>query len=612
MRRPGDLQSIASLEPEKARRRAQVAGRLVQELRQHGRTLAVSFAFVLVQVGSTIAAPKVVKHAIDADIGSGDGRGLLRTMAGLFCIYVVGALCARAQVRRIGVIGQHVLAELRGKLFNHLLKLPLQYFDRRPIGDLMSRLLSDVDTLSQLFGGALTQLTGPLLALVGIMVSMLVDDVRLALACFMIIPAMLLTTWFFAARARKAYRKTRETVGDVTANLQEEIVGVRQAQAFNRTERNIQKFRDRNAANRDANVQATGVTSAFSPTIDMLATLGTALVIGYGGIRVLHGELTLGLLTEFLLYVGYFFRPVQLAATTYTLMQSALAGSERIYEILDEAPEPQDAPGAKELQRAEGRIELCDVSFSYDPLRPVLHGVSFTVPAGQTVALVGKTGAGKTTVAALVPRLYDVTSGTVLLDGVDVKQLTRASLRKQMAMVLQEPFLFSGTIHDNIAYGKPGATREEVEAAAKAVHAHEVIAALPKGYDTVLGESGATLSQGQKQLLAFARAVIADPRVLILDEATANIDTRTEALIQMALGKLLAGRTSIVIAHRLSTIRTADQILVIEQGKVVEQGTHDQLMAKGGLYAELYARQFVEPAEAREAVTTAKPAPAVA
>jgi ATP-binding cassette subfamily B protein/subfamily B ATP-binding cassette protein MsbA len=497
------------------------------------------------------------------------------------------------------VIGQHVMADLRARLFSHLLRLPLGYFDRRPIGDLMSRMQSDVDTLSQLFAQGMTQLLGALFGLLGIMVAMLWQDVRLALACFLIIPAMVLTTWFFAARARKAFRKTRETVGNVTANLQEEIVGVRQAQAFNRTELNIQRFRDRNAANRDANVQATGITSAFSPVIDVLATLATALVLGYGGLRVLSGELTVGLLAEFLIYVNLFFRPVQMAA---------LAGAERLFDILDEAPEPADVPGAKEVQRAEGRIEFRDVAFSYDPLRPVLHGVSFQVQAGQTVALVGKTGAGKTTVASLVPRLYDATAGAVLLDGVDVRQVTRRSLRRQMAMVLQEPFLFSGTIAENIAYGKPGATREEIERAAKAVHAHDLIAALSKGYDTPLGEAGATLSQGQRQLLAFARAVIAEPRVLILDEATSNIDTRTEALIQMALGKLLAGRTSIVIAHRLSTIRTADQILVIDQGKVAEQGTHDALMAKGGLYAELYARQFVEPAAAREAVT----APAVA
>jgi len=609
MRRAGDIQSIASLEPEKAQRRGQVARRLLRELRPHRSTLLAALGFVTVMAVTSGVAPMLVRRAIDYDIGSGDGRSLLQTMGMLLVVYVVGSACARAQIRRVGVVGQHVLAGVRERLFGHLLELPLGYFDRRPIGDLMSRLLSDVDTLNQLFSQGLMQLIGSLFGLLGVMVAMLAQDVRLALACFTIIPVMVLTTWFFAARARKAYRKTRETVGDVTANLQEEIVGVRQAQAFNRTELNIQRFRDRNAANRDANVQATGVTSAFSPAIDVLATLSTALVIGYGGLRVLQGQMTVGLLAAFLLYVAGFFRPVQLAATTYTLMQSALAGAERIYAILDEAPEPEDARDAKEIQRAEGRIEFRDVSFSYDPLRPVLLGVSFTVQPGQTVALVGRTGAGKTTVASLVPRLYDATGGAVLLDGVDVRQVTRRSLRRQMSMVLQEPFLFSGTIAENIAYGKPDASREEIERAARAVHAHELIAALPRGYDTPIGESGATLSQGQRQLLAFARAVLTDPRVLILDEATANIDTRTEALIQMALGKLLAGRTSIVIAHRLSTIRTADQILVIDQGKVAEQGTHEQLMARGGLYAELYARQFVEPAAAREAVAAAAPAP---
>lgn len=601
MRRLGDITQIASLEPEKAKRRGQVARRLLGEMRPHLGTIVAAFGFIAVAAVAQGLGPYLVGRAIDRDIATGDGAGLARTMLLLFGVYLVLAAAQREQTRRVGVIGQQVLAGLRGRLFGHLLKLPLGYFDRRPIGDLMSRLLSDVDTLNQLFSQTLTQLLGALLGVVGIMVAMLVLDPRLAAACFTIIPVMLLTTWLFAARARKAYRKTRETVGDVTANLQEEIVGVRQAQAFNRTDLNIQRFRGRNAANRDANVQATGITSAFSPTIDLLATLATALVIGYGGARVLAGELTVGLLAAFLIYVQYFFRPVQLAAAAYTLLQSALAGAERIYDILDEAPEPPDADDARELQRAEGAIELRDVFFAYDPLRPVLQGVSFAVQPGQTVALVGRTGAGKTTVASLVPRLYDATSGAVLIDGLDVRKVTRRSLRAQMAMVLQEPFLFSGTIGENIGYGRPGATPMEIEQAARAVHAHELIAALPGGYGTVIGESGATLSQGQRQLLAFARAVIADPRILILDEATANIDTRTEGLIQLALGKLLKGRTSLVIAHRLSTIRTADQILVIDQGRVAEQGTHDQLMQRGGLYAELYERQFVEPAEARQA-----------
>jgi ATP-binding cassette subfamily B protein/subfamily B ATP-binding cassette protein MsbA len=586
---------MAEVEDQRANNRGAVARRLLGELWPHRGTLAVALALIGVSALAQMAAPYLVSLAIDRDIGSGDRLGLLRTMLLLLGVYGVGALAQRAQTKRVGETAQRVLATLRTRLFEQLQALPLTYFDKRPIGDLMSRLLSDVDTISQFFSQGLTQLLGPLLALMGVLGMMLVLHVRLALACFTLVPVMLVTTWFFAARARRAYRKTRQTVGNVTAELQEEIVGVRQAQAFNRTEVNIRRFRDRNAANRDANVAAVGVTSAFSPAIDVLSTLSTALVIGYGGHLALHGHLSVGLLAAFLIYVQQFFRPVQLAASVYTQMQSALAGSERVYSILDEPREPADAPDALELGRAEGRIIFEQVSFAYDAAHPVLHEVSFEVEPGQTVALVGRTGAGKTTVASLIPRFYDASAGTVSLDGHDVRRVTRASLRRQMAMVLQEPFLFSGTIAENIGYGRPDASREEIEAAARAVHAHDFIAALPKGYDSVIGEGGSTLSQGQRQLLAFARAVIADPRVLILDEATANIDTRTEALIQRALSTLLAGRTSVVIAHRLSTIRHAALILVIDAGRVVERGTHEELLARGGLYAELYHRQFREP-----------------
>jgi ATP-binding cassette subfamily B protein/subfamily B ATP-binding cassette protein MsbA len=454
----------------------------------------------------------------------------------------------------------------------------------------MSRLTSDTDTLSMLFSQGLTQLLGSLLGLIGIMIAMLALDVWLALVCFTIIPVMLGTTGLFAARARAAFRKTRETVGNVTADLQQEIAGVRQAQAFNRTEVNIQRFRARNAANRDANVAAVGVTSAFPPFIDVLSTIAMAMVIGFGGWQVLGARITIGLLAAFLIYVQQFFRPVQLAAAVYAMIQSSLAGAERIYGILDQQPEPPDAPGAKVLGQIEGRLDFEHVAFAYDPASPVLHDVDFSAAAGKTIALVGRTGAGKTTIASLIPRFYDVTGGAVRVDGHDVREVTRASLRAQMAMVLQEPFLFTGTLAANIALGRPDATRAEVEAAARAAQAHDFIAALPAGYETAVGSGGGQLSQGQRQLVAIARALLSDPRILILDEATANVDTRTEGLIQRALGTLLKGRTAVVIAHRLSTIRDADEILVIDAGRIVERGGHDALLAAGGLYADLHKR----------------------
>ncbi|HEV3477367.1 MAG TPA: ABC transporter ATP-binding protein, partial [Rubrobacteraceae bacterium] len=483
-------------------------------------------------------------------------------------------------------------------IFERLLRLPLRYYDRRPVGDLMSRVTNDVDTLNQLLSQGFTQLLGSLFSLIGIVVAMLILDWRLALVCFTMIPVMLLTNVLFARRARRAFRVTRETVGDVTAGLQEEIVGIREAQAFNRIEANIERFRERNAQNRAANVQAVAITSAFAPTIDVLSTLSTAVVVGFGGYLVVTGTLTVGLLTAFLIYVQQFFRPVQLASQVYTQAQAALAGAERIYNILDEEPEPHDPLGTPELHEVEGRIEFENVTFAYEPGRPVLHDVSFEVERGQTVALVGPTGAGKTTIANLIPRFYDVSAGSVRVDGHDVREVERRSLREQIATVLQEPFLFSGTVAENIGYGRPGASREEIENAARAVSAHGFISALPEGYDTVLGTGGGTLSGGQRQLVSFARAVLADPRILILDEATSNVDTRTEALIKEALRTLLEGRTSVVIAHRLSTIRNADLILTIESGRIAERGTHSSLLAAGGLYADLYRRQFREPAAA--------------
>ena len=592
------IESIARVPREQAESRSATARRLLGELRPYGRQLILALVLVVLGALSQAGGPWLIGRAIDRSILGGDPPGLARIMLVLLGVYLVGTLASRAQIRQIGSLGQSILASLRERIFERLLRLPLGYFDRRPVGDLMSRVTNDVDALNQLLSQGLTQLLGSLFSLIGIVVAMLLLDWRLALVCFTIIPAMLLTNVYFARRARRAFRTTRETVGSVTAGLQEEIVGVREAQAFNRTETNIERFRERNAANRTANVEAVAITSAFAPAIDVLSTLSTAVVIGYGGYLVVTGTLTVGLLTAFLIYVQQFFRPIQLASQVYTQAQAALAGAERIYNVLDEPREPSDPPGTPQLYSVEGRIEFERVTFAYEQGRPVLEDIDFHVEPGQTVALVGPTGAGKTTIANLIPRFYDVSAGTVRVDDHDVREVERRSLRGQIATVLQEPFLFSGTIAENIRYGRMEATREEVEAAARAVSAHSFITALPDGYDMELGAGGGRLSQGQRQLLSFARAVLANPRILILDEATSNVDTRTEALIQEALGTLLKGRTSIVIAHRLSTIRNADLILVIEAGRIAERGNHVSLLARGGLYADLYRRQFREPAPA--------------
>ena len=589
------IESMARVPQERAEKRGDTARRLLAELGPYGGQLALGLFLVVIGALSQAGGPYLIGRAIDRYILGDDVPGLLWTMVILLGVYVAGTLATLGQIRQVGGVGQRVLASLRERIFDRLLRLPLGYFDRRPVGDLMSRVTNDVDTLNQLLSQGFTQLLGSFFSLIGIVVAMLLLDWRLALVCFTIIPVMLLVNVFFARRARRAFRTTRETVGDVTAGLQEEITGVREAQAFNRTEANIARFRERNAANRTANVQAVAITAAFAPAIDVLSTLATAVVIGYGGYLVVTGTLTVGLLTAFLIYVQQFFRPIQLASQVYTQAQAALAGGERIYNILDEEPEPQDPPGVVPLGDIEGRIEFESVTFGYEPGRPVIHDVSFEVESGQTVALVGPTGAGKTTIANLIPRFYDATGGSVRVDGRDVRDVERESLRRGIATVLQEPFLFSGTVAENIGYGRQNATHEEVEAAARAASAHGFISELPDGYDTVLGGGGGNLSQGQRQLLSFARAVLADPRILILDEATSNIDTRTEAIIQRALGTLLEGRTSIVIAHRLSTIRTADLILVVAEGRIAERGTHAELLEKGALYADLYRRQFREP-----------------
>jgi ATP-binding cassette, subfamily B, multidrug efflux pump len=625
MRRPMDM--IASLPEERAERGGEVMRRLLSYFKPFWRPLTAVLALALVGAATQAAGPWLIGLAVDVAITGGDGPRLNVLMALLLAVYIGGAVATRWQIVIMGTVGQSTLARLRSEIFSTVQRLSLRYFDRRPAGELMSRLVNDSEVLNQLFTQGLMQVLGSLFGLVGILVAMFWLEWRLALASFVLIPAMLLLTGFFARLSRRAFRRTRESIGDVSAGIQEDIAGVRVAQAFNRVDVNRQRFAERNAANRNANVSATAVTSAFTPAIDILSTIATAIVVGYGGYLVLRGQASVGVVVAFLTYVQQFFRPLQQLSTFYTTVQSALAGAERIFDLVDTQPDIVDSPNAKMLPPVEGRVEFDHVWFSYEvgvgagsvssagpadqsppvaePPDMVLRDVSLVALPGQTVAVVGPTGAGKTTLVNLIGRFYDVTAGAVRVDGHDVRDVTRASLRSQMGMVLQDSFLFSGTVLDNIRYGRLNATDEDVERAARAANAHEFIVRLPDGYHTHLGERGGTLSQGQRQLISIARAVLADPRILVLDEATSSVDTRTEALIQHALRTLLKERTSFVIAHRLSTIREADQVLVLQDGAIVERGTHVTLLEKGGVYADLYRRQFRD--ESRPAVA---PAPA--
>jgi len=606
---------MAELPQERAARGNLVLRRLINYLQPYWKQLLVVLTLTIISAATQAIGPYLIGRAIDGAIGHGDLAALNQTMLLLLGTYIVGFAASRLQFRLMGEIGQRTLARLRTEIFSTIQRLSLRFFDRQPAGDLISRLTNDTDVLNQLFSQGLVMVLGSLFGLIGILIAMLALDWRLALASSVVIPLMLLLTNVFSRLSRRAFRRTRESIGNVSSEIQEEIAGVKVAQAFNRTGVNQQRFELRNAANRDANINATAITSAFTPMVDVLSTLATAIVAGYGGYLALNHLVTVGVVVAFLTYVQQFFRPIQSLSTFYTTAQASLAAAERIFDLVDTPSDLADRSGASEMPPIVGRVSFDHVSFSYG-LRPgagswelgvgdatpqpptpnsqplTLDDITLDVQPGQTVAVVGPTGAGKTTLVNMIGRFYDVDDGAVLVDGIDVREVTKASLRSQMGVVLQDSFLFSGTVAENIRYGRLDATDAEIEAAAQAAHAHEFIMRLPAGYATKLGERGNTLSQGQRQLLGIARALLRDPRILILDEATSSVDTRTEALIQSALQILLNGRTSFVIAHRLSTIRDADHVLVMQDGQIVERGVHDELLARGGLYAELYQRQF--------------------
>jgi ATP-binding cassette subfamily B protein len=521
--------------------------------------------------------------------------GLILLIVGL---YAMTSLLTGLQFYAMSWAGQHVLRSLRVGVFRHLHRLSLGYYTEHEVGDLMSRITNDSETIQQAFSFALINVLSGGLLIGWIAYNMLAKSVPYALLSLAIVPLMALTTAWFSSQARKAFRRTRQEMGSVNAELQESIAAVREVQAFSREDENIANFRTVNAANRDANVRAVAYTSALAPALEALGYLALAVVVGAGGIALLRGQdlfgapASLGLVITFLNYVQRFNQPIQQIAVLWTNIQSAIAGGERIFNLLDVEPGIQDAPNAQILPTIRGEVTFSNVSAGYKDDQAVLKGVSFTAQPGQTIAIVGPTGAGKTTLINLIPRFYDITGGAVLIDGLDVRYVTLESLRSQIGIVLQDTFLFSASVMDNIRFGRPEASDEEVMAAARLAHADSFIERLPEGYQTVLGERGSGLSQGQRQLLAIARAALADPRILILDEATSSVDTRTERLIQQALEKLLKGRTSFVIAHRLSTIRNADMLLVLDQGEIVERGRHAELLARKGFYYKLYMSQF--------------------
>jgi ATP-binding cassette subfamily B protein len=537
---------------------------------------------------TALAPPYLAKLAVDDGIRQKDFKALTWIVVAFLGAGVASLVTAAAQTYFTGWTGERILADLRNRLFRHLQRLSLGYYERNRAGVIISRLTNDVDALDQLVTDGVTTLVQSTLFLLGTAIILFLLDWRLALATLAVMPLMAIATALFRARSSRAYRAVRERLGLVTATLAEDIGGIRVVQAFRREGRNQRNFEQVNLHYREANQQTVLLNGLYFPFVDFLSALATAVVIGYGGWLASRDEISVGTLLAFVLYLSNFFDPVQQLSQLYNTFLAAVAALDKIMDVIDEEPEVRDRRGARDLPQIRGDVQFDKVRFGYGNGPDVLHGIDLDVPAGTTVALVGHTGAGKSTIAKLLARFYDPREGAIRIDGIDLRDATQASLRRQLGVVPQEGFLFAGTVRDNIAFGRPDAAPEQVASAARAVGAHDFVMALEDGYETNLQERGTRLSLGQRQLVAFARALLADPRILILDEATSSVDIGTERKIEEALQTLLSDRTAFVIAHRLSTIRNAELIVVLEHGRVIEQGTHDELMERQGLYTSLY------------------------
>jgi len=560
-----------------------------------GQMIFALFLMIIVTIAA-VSGPYFVKLAIDDGIGKKDVNALKNIVLTYLVVSCVQLVTNFYRVRIMSRVGQHVLYDVRMAMFNHLQKLSLSFYNRYSVGRVITRVVNDVGTLREFITWAVLAIVRNSLAILGTLIAMLTLDVRLSLLTFTVLPLMVWATVVFRNFARQNYRKVRAAVSWTNSVLAENVNGVRVVQAFSRQEHNHQNFKGYvNRYYLETSLDAARVAALFTPVVDVLGAIATAVVVYVGGRFVLGQAITPGVLIAFVLYINRFFDPIRDLSRRFDTLQSTMAGGERILELLHTPVEVQDAPDAQVMKSISGDVRFENVQFHYsDDPTLVLDGIDLHADAGQTVALVGETGAGKTTIIKLLTRFHDPTSGCIRVDGVDLRTVTQGSLRAQMGMVLQDPFLFNGTVKENILFGRLDASDADVISAAQAVGAHDFIMSLKNGYETAVEEGGATLSVGQRQLISFARALLANPRILILDEATSSVDTQTEQIIQRALATLLNGRTSFVIAHRLSTITSANKIVVIHDGKIIEQGSHTELLANQGMYFELYRTGFQE------------------